>query len=270
MESIRKVQAVRWEGAVSRPGVDPLVVEEPLEIRLGDRPVAITMRTPGDDFELAAGFLFTEGILTNPAQVGAIAFCDDEENPHRSNIVQVLPSEGAQPPGEGWQRSFYTTSSCGICGRASIEAVRCATARLDDPVTFDPESIYQLPERLRAAQRVFAQTGALHAAALFDARGELQLVREDVGRHNAVDKVIGACFLGERLPLRGRFLLVSGRSSFEIIQKALMAGLPAVAAVSGASSLAVDLAAEAGMLLAGFLRGRSMQVYAGSQRLRET
>jgi len=247
--------------------VDSLVVEEPLEVRLGGKPVAVTMRTPGHDFELAAGFLFTEGILSTADQVGSIAYCADVENPGQKNIVDVLPAAGVEPPGKGWQRSFYATSSCGICGKASIEAIRCAVPPLEDLTVFDPERIYPLPELLRSSQTIFAETGALHAAALFSSEGDLQVLREDIGRHNAVDKVIGTCFLAERLPLRGRLLLVSGRASFEIAQKALMAGIPAVAAVSGTSSLAVDLAKEMGMVLIGFLRDRTMQVYAGSERL---
>jgi FdhD protein len=267
MDSIRKVHAIRWEGSASREDADRLVVEEPLEIRLAGTPVGVTMRTPGHDFELAAGFLYTEGILSRPGQVGAISYCDDPENPHQSNIVDVLPAEEVILS-KGWQRSFYTTSSCGICGKASIEAVRVAAPRLVDDTHLKPESLYELPNRLRDAQVLFAETGALHGAALFTASGALEILREDVGRHNAVDKIIGTAFLAESLPLRGRLLLVSGRASFEIIQKALMAGIPSVAAISGVSTLAVELAQESGMALIGFLRGRSMQVYAGGERLR--
>ena len=270
MESTRKMRSVRWLGGEALPGVDPLVVEEPLEIRLGGEPVAVTMRTPDHDFDLAAGFLFTEGILSRPNQLGSIVRCSDPGNPDRENIVDVVPAEGAAIPSRGWQRHFYSTSSCGVCGKSSIAAIRTAAPPLADPSSFGPESIYMLPDRLRAAQALFAETGALHGAALFSSAGELLRLREDVGRHNAVDKVIGASFLAEEIPLRGRMLVVSGRASFEIVQKALMAGIPAVMAVSGASSLAVDLAQEAGMLLIGFLRGRSMQVYAGSDRLLRT
>jgi FdhD protein len=267
MDSIRKVRAIRWEGLASREDADRLVVEEPLEIRLGGTPVAVTMRTPGHDFELAAGFLYTEGILSRPGQVGAISYCDDPENPHQANIVEVLPAQGVIFS-EGWQRSFYATSSCGICGKSSIDAVRVAAPRLEDDSHLEPGSLYELPNRLKGAQVLFAETGALHGAALFKASGALELLREDVGRHNAVDKVIGAAFLADSLPLRGRLLLVSGRASFEIIQKALMAGIPSVAAVSGVSTLAVELARESGMALIGFLRGQSMQVYSGGERLR--
>jgi FdhD protein len=226
------------------------------------------MRTPGHDFELAAGFLFTEGILSSPGQVGAIAYCEDPSNPHSGNIVDVLPAQGVVLPEKGWQRAFHATSSCGICGKAVIEAVRNVSPPLEDEARFKAESFYQLPERLREAQMLFSETGSLHAAALFAPSGDLELLREDVGRHNAVDMVIGCRFLADGLPLRSRLLLVSGRASFEITQKALMAGIPAVAALSGVSTLAVDLARKSRMALIGFLRGRSMQVYAGGERLR--
>jgi FdhD protein len=268
MNSKRRFSSIRWEGNRSAPETDLLVVEEPLEIRLAHRPVAVTMRTPGHDFELAAGFLYSEGILSRPEQVASIVYCGDSDHPDAENLVDVLLAEGVSPPAEGWQRNFHATSSCGICGVASIEAVRRSAPALEDDALFDPRSLYALPQRLRAAQILFAETGSLHGAALFDAKGELQLLREDVGRHNAVDKVVGAKFLDGELPLRGRLLMVSGRLSFEITQKALMAGIPAVAAVSGASSLAVDLAAKSGMLLVAFLRGESMQIYAGESRLR--
>ena len=264
---IRRVPAIRWQGKTHTKGKDPLVVEEPLEIRLEGKPVVVTMRTPGSDPELAAGFLFTEGILKSPEQVGTIQHCQDQANPNQLNIVEVRLGQGVDSPQPGWQRAFYSSSSCGICGKASIEAVRQATAPLKGVTRFSVPVIYTLPDALRSGQRLFSQTGALHAAGLFSAAGELLLLREDVGRHNAVDKVIGASFLEETLPLTSHLIMVSGRISFEIVQKALMAGVPAIAGVSGVSSLAVELAEEAGMLLIGFLRGETMQVYAGADRM---
>jgi len=261
------VPATRWQGEKSTQSTDPLVVEEPLEIRLDGEPVVVTMRTPGSDPELAAGFLFTEGILKSPGQVGTIQHCQDPADPNQINIVEVRLAEGAESPQPGWQRSFYSSSSCGICGKASIEAVRQVAAPVEGVTRYAVPVIYGLPRKLRSGQDLFSETGALHAAGLFSATGELQLLREDVGRHNAVDKVIGNSFLGERLSLPGHLMMVSGRISFEIVQKALMAGIPAIAGVSGVSSLAVELAEEAGMLLMGFLREETMQVYAGSDRL---
>jgi FdhD protein len=250
---------------------DTLVAEEPLEIRLGGRPLTITMRTPGDDFELAAGFLVGEGVVTRAEEIRAIAYCagatDDGVNTY--NIVDVGLADGVALPDLTLERNFYTTSSCGLCGKASLDAVRMV-ARWDvrdDPLRLDPAAVAALPDRLRAAQRVFERTGGLHAAGLFDADGDLLCVREDVGRHNAVDKLVGWALQRDLLPLTGATLLVSGRASFELAQKAVMAGIPAMAAVSAPSSLAVELAAETGLTLIGFLRGTSMNVYAGAERL---
>jgi FdhD protein len=267
MRPIHRVDSVRWEGVIGRAGQDLLAVEEPLEIRLNGEAVAVTMRTPGQDIPLAAGFLFTEGILKESRQVGSIAHCSNPEKESADNVVDVLTSPDAPLPEQGWQRRFYLSSSCGICGRSSIDAVRQAIPSLSDDSRFDAEVLYSLPELLRSAQQVFSETGALHAAALFSREGNLRGIMEDVGRHNAVDKIIGSHFLDDGIPLRETVLLVSGRLSFEITQKVLMAGIPALSGISGASSLAVDLARDAGMLLVGFLRGRSMQVYAGSERL---
>src|SRR5436309_67158 len=267
LQPIRRVDSVRWDGTQRLKGRDPLVVEEPLEIRLNGKPVAVTMRTPGHDFQLAAGFLFTEGILTSAFQVGAIVHCEEEGEDRRGNVVNVLTDPGAPPPDEGWQRRFYVSSSCGICGRSSIDAVRQAASSLNDPSRFDPEVLYALPDLLRSSQGIFCETGALHAAALFTPEGRPRVLMEDVGRHNAVDKVVGSAFLEEGVPVKAHLLLVSGRLSFEITQKALRAGIPALPGIPGASALSVDLAREAGMLLAGFLRGRTMQVYAGAERL---
>src|SRR5215471_11883027 len=217
----RTAATVRWEDKRGQEAQDRLAVEEPLEIRLNGKPVSVTMRTPGHDFDLAAGFLFTEGIVRESRQIGSIARCSSAGADDDGNVVDVLTAPDGPPPDEGWQRSFYLTSSCGICGRSSIEAVRQSVPALNDPSTFDPEVLFALPELLRSSQRVFAQTGALHAAALFSPDGSLQSVREDIGRHNAVDKVIGSSLLAGTIPLGQRLLLVSGRLSFEITQKAL-------------------------------------------------
>src|SRR5690606_8404775 len=253
---------------------DTLVVEEPLEIRVGrpgrpGRALAVTMRTPGDDLDLAVGFLFTEGIVRDPADVVTAALCAGTEEPNSYNVVRVNLAAHVPEPAVDVSRSFYTTSSCGVCGKASLEAVRTRSRYqvADDPVQVSPEVLAVLPERLREAQKVFARAGGLHAAGLFTADGQLEAVREDVGRHNAVDKLIGWAVRQERLPLRQRVLVVSGRASFELTQKAWMAGIPVLAAVSAPSTLAVDLAEEAGMTLLGFLRGSTMNVYTGTHRL---
>ncbi|MFG3505078.1 formate dehydrogenase accessory sulfurtransferase FdhD [Streptomyces sp. NPDC047821] len=266
----RRVIRIR-DGAVSaRP--DTLVAEEPLEIRLNGKPLAITMRTPGDDFALAAGFLVSEGVLGSAADVRNIVYCagakDDGTNTY--NVVDVRLAPGVAVPDITLERNVYTTSSCGLCGKASLDAVR-TTARFPiadtPPLLVEPGLLAALPDKLREAQRVFDRTGGLHAAALFSETGELLDVREDVGRHNAVDKLVGHAVREDRLPLDRAILLVSGRASFELAQKAVMAGIPVLAAVSAPSSLAVDLAAEAGLTLVGFLRGRNMNVYAGEGRI---
>ncbi|MBH5337766.1 formate dehydrogenase accessory sulfurtransferase FdhD [Streptomyces pactum] len=268
----RRVVRVR-NGAVStRP--DTLVAEEPLEIRLNGKPLAITMRTPGDDFALAAGFLVSEGVLARPEELATIVYCAGAtaDGGNTYNVVDVRLAPGVPLPDITLERNVYTTSSCGLCGKASLDAVR-TTARWpvgDDagaPVRVSAGTLAALPDRLRAAQRVFDRTGGLHAAALFTPDGELLDVTEDVGRHNAVDKLVGRAFRAGLLPLHQAVLLVSGRASFELAQKAVMAGIPVLAAVSAPSSLAVDLAVETGLSLVGFLRGSSMNVYAGEHRL---
>ncbi|MBB6172002.1 FdhD protein [Nocardiopsis mwathae] len=258
------------DGAVSER-VDTLVVEEPLEVRLDGEPLTVTMRTPGHDFDLAAGFLVSEGVVARSSDIAAIRYCAGaaEDGANTYNILDVAVAAGVALPEASLQRNFYTTSSCGLCGKASLEAVR-TTSRwtvADDPVRIDHRAFAAMPERLRAAQRVFDRTGGLHAAGLFDAAGELLALREDVGRHNAVDKLVGWAVREDRLPLRGTALMVSGRASFELAQKAVMAGIPVLAAVSAPSSLAVGLAADAGLTLVGFLRGASMNVYAGRHRV---
>ncbi|PZG85848.1 sulfurtransferase FdhD, partial [Streptomyces sp. NTH33] len=266
----RKVIRIRDGAVSSRP--DTLVAEEPLEIRLNGKPLAITMRTPGDDFALAAGFLVSEGVLGSASDVLNIVYCAGAtaEGHNTYNVVDVRTAAEVVLPDITLERNVYTTSSCGLCGKASLDAVR-TTARwpISDtpPVRVGPELLASLPDRLRAAQRVFDRTGGLHAAALFDEDGELLDIREDVGRHNAVDKLIGLALRSGRLPLSRAILLVSGRASFELAQKAVMAGIPVLAAVSAPSSLAVDLAAETGLTLVGFLRGNSMNVYAGEGRV---
>lgn len=244
------------------PRADLLAVEEPLEIRVGGQPLAVTMRTPGHDIDLAAGFLATEGVIDTAGDLSQIKMCDD-------NVADVTLAPGTVLPMERLRRNFITTSACGVCGKDSIEAIRIR-ASYDvsaDPMRLDPAMLAALPDRLRAAQRVFASTGGLHAAGIFTTAGDLLVLREDVGRHNAVDKVIGWALRDGRLPLTGCVLLVSGRASFELTQKALMAGLPVLAAVSAPSSLAAELAEESGMTLVGFLRDASMNVYSGAERL---
>jgi FdhD protein len=266
-----RYRVVRMVDGIATGRADTLAAEEPLEIRVAGRPLTVTMRTPGNDFDLARGFLVSEGVVTAALDVAAIRYCAgataDDGNTY--NVVDVRLADGVPLPDVSVERNFYTTSSCGLCGKASLEAVRTISrwrvAR--DPLRLNTETIAALPDKLRAAQRVFDRTGGLHAAALFDAAGELWCVREDVGRHNAVDKVIGWALDQGRLPLSGMTLMVSGRASFELVQKAVMAGIPALAAVSAPSSLAVDLAREMGLTLIGFLRGTSMNVYSGVERI---
>ncbi|HEX8348138.1 MAG TPA: formate dehydrogenase accessory sulfurtransferase FdhD [Actinoplanes sp.] len=254
---------------------DDLAAEEPLEIRVGRAgpgrraPLAVTMRTPGQDIDLAMGFLLTEGIIGAAGDVVTAQLCAGTDTPNTYNVVDVVLGDAVPPPLTDPSRNFYTTSSCGVCGKASIDAVR-TRSRFDvttDPLAVTAVALSQMPDTLRAAQRTFDRTGGLHAAGLFTAEGQLLVLREDVGRHNAVDKVIGWAVREGRLPLRGHVLLVSGRASFELTQKAWMAGVPLLAAVSAPSTLAAELADEAGMTLVGFLRGPTMNVYAGAHRV---
>ena len=258
---------------------DWLAVEEPLEIRLGlaengkptHKSVSITMRTPGDDFELAAGFLFTEGIVKSADQIGEIRHCGAAAAKQGAprNTVRVDLRAGVDVDLKRLERHFYTTSSCGVCGKTSIEAIDTGVCRLKDTArpVFSAEIIHGLPGALRSSQNVFDRTGGLHAAALFNTAGEMEGLREDVGRHNAVDKLVGAEFLAGRIPISDRLLLVSGRASFELVQKALMAGIPILAAVGAPSSLAVELAARYGMTLLGFVRDNRFNIYAGAERI---
>ena len=268
--SVNLTRVSEWDdGNIGRKD-DYLAAEEPLEIRVGDEPLSVTMRTPGHDVELAAGFLFTEGLIQNREQIVALENIEPvtDDGLKRGNVIQATLVEEAAPDFAKMKRHFFASSSCGICGKASIDAVRSRLLNPPNPdFRVEAELLLSLPEALRSSQDVFQRTGGLHAAALFDSSGGLLVVREDIGRHNAVDKVIGWALREERLPLRDSLLAVSGRASFELVQKAVLAGIPLLAAVSAPSSLAVDLAEQAGLTLVGFLRGPSMNVYTGAHRL---
>ncbi len=266
MLSVTGVQ--EWNEGELRPLNDYLVAEEPLEIRVGDKPISVTMRTPGHDLELATGFLFTEGLITGRNQIASVRN-DPDGRQNGANRVRVDLAPGIELDPEATRRNFYTASSCGVCGKASIDSirVRCIDAP-NSSGTVDPEVLCRLPGDLRAAQQVFERTGGLHAAGLFSLSGELLVMREDVGRHNAVDKVIGWALASNLVPLSNSVLMVSGRGGFEIIQKALVAGIPVLASVSAPSDLAVNLAREFGMTLIGFLRGRRFVIYSGAHRIK--
>lgn len=253
---------------------DEAAVEEPLEIRVLPSPdlpayrIAVTMRTPGSDFELAAGFLVSEGLLASPRDVARITYCTDPEESQKYNIVNVSLAPGVTFDVERFRRNVYTTSSCGICGKAAIDQVRSAVRQ--PPVgrfRVAADVLTSLPGRLGSAQRIFDRTGGLHAAGLFSTDGELLLLREDVGRHNAVDKVVGHRFLEGSLPDSNTLMLVSGRAGFELVQKAAVAGIPLLAAIGAPSSLAIALAKEQGMTLVGFLRQGAFNVYSGADRV---
>jgi FdhD protein len=266
-----RTPVLRIRGPVHATRPDTVASEEPLEIRLRGTALAVTMRTPGDDFDLVHGFLATEGVIGSADDLGGLRYCNsvDDEGRNTYNVVDVDLAPGVEAPDTALDRNFYTSSSCGVCGKASIDAIRTKT-RFDvagDPVRLPLEVLLALPDRLRAAQQVFDKTGGLHAAGLFTADGGMVALREDVGRHNAVDKVIGDGVRAGRLPLSGHVLMVSGRASFELTQKAAMAGIPVLAAVSAPSSLAVELAREVGITLVGFLRGDGCNVYTCPERL---
>ena len=266
-------RVVAYDGDATREIVDDLATEEPLEIRLlagsATHSVAVTMRTPGNDFELAAGFLYSEGVVREAREIAGISYCIDPQidSQQRYNIVNVQLAAPGAPPLERLERHFTMNSACGVCGKATIDALATRACRVEDRVRVPVSFISQLPEKMRAAQRVFASTGGLHAAALFDEAGKLLVLREDVGRHNALDKIVGWALLGGGLPLRGCVLLVSGRASYELLQKSIVAGIPIVCAVSAPSSLAVDLARRFNVTLAGFVRGTRANVYAGAERI---
>lgn len=278
----------QWKGLETRPGTEALAVEEPLEIRLRYGPadaratksISVTMRTPGYDYELAAGFLMTEGVVRDVLDIQRIVYAAETteptatENPSepyqpRRNIVLVELAPDVEVSLANLERNFYTTSSCGICGKASLLALRTVCPpRTKNTFVIDAEVVYSLPAQLREAQSVFERTGGLHGAGLFDATGKLVAMREDVGRHNAVDKLLGAEFLADRTPLTDFLLLLSGRASFELLQKAAMGGISMVAAIGAPSSLAVTVAREFDIVLAGFLRDDHMNIYHGADHIR--
>lgn len=273
-----RCSVVKVQGGEARRTFDDLAAEEPLEIRLiphGEQPpgqaVAVTMRTPGRDFELAAGFLFTESILPGRDAIRSISYCvSNEDGDQQYNIVNVWLKPGAAFDNSRLQRNFAMTSACGVCGKASIESVRAGLSRVAPVETLhvSPTVLGALPAKLQAEQALFARTGGLHAAALFEPSGKLVALREDVGRHNAVDKVLGHALLSG-VDVTGLVLLVSGRAGFEIVQKAAVVGVPVLAAVGAPSSLAVDLANEAGLTLVGFLREDRFNIYASAERVVE-
>ena len=275
MEPTATKLVTRWAAAEAIQVKDELVVEEPLEIRVGQQSLIVVMRTPGHDFELAAGFLYTESLISSCDDIEIIAYCDEAVAETRDgglsllrNIVNVqLTGERGLEAQSGWQRNFHANASCGLCGKMTIESVRQQVSPLDSGFCMNQTVLYQLNDRLRQAQSVFEKTGGLHAAGLFDETGKLLIVREDIGRHNAVDKVIGQALLSDLVPLERHILMVSGRASFEIVQKALFARIPVVVAVSAASTLAVDLAAEGNLTLIGFMRGQRMAVYSCPGRI---
>ncbi len=244
---------------------DRLAVEEPLEIRVSGKPVAVTMRTPGDDFCLAAGFLFTEGIIKGENEIKSISYCPNTQDVNMQNIVDVRLKR--QVNLSKLKRNFYATSSCGICGKAAIENIKTCTKKVNSTTTVPRKLILSLPDKLRISQQVFKKTGGLHATAIFDSNGRLVTIKEDVGRHNAVDKAIGETVLKQMTPLNHHVMMVSGRTSFEIMQKAAMASIPIVLAISAPSSLAVQFAREFNMTLAGLVRGNKMNIYSCPQRI---
>jgi len=264
--NIALTQVTQWEDGKATRVEDCLAAEEPLEMRAGRRSLGVTLRTPGNDEELVAGFLFTERIIARREDLAAVRLPGEKDR--ERNVARVTLGPKVRLPMGGAARRFSAGSACGVCGKASIAQLRQRGLRRPESATrFDPEILCRLPEKLRAAQPVFSRTGGLHAAALFNVEGELLILREDIGRHNAVDKVIGWAFLNGRLPLGGHILLASGRGGFEIVQKSITAGVPLLASVSAPSSLAVQLARELGQTLVGFLRGRRFVIYAGEERI---
>lgn len=283
---VEPANVTEWEDGVVRAASDYLAAEEPLQICVNGRPLVVTMRTPGNDAELAAGFLWTEGLIQSREQILGFGAAESRvpdsraQEPHVGaprnggasnvvgNVVELQLVESAQQPQKP-ERSFVATSSCGLCGKSSIDEVRAkGLRRIESTFTVDVETLCALPEKLRAQQQVFERTGGLHAAALFNGGGELLALREDIGRHNAVDKIVGWALLAGLIPLSQHVLLVSGRGGFEIVQKAIAAGVPIVASVSAPSSLAAELAREMDLTLIGFLRGRRFVVYSGESRCR--
>jgi FdhD protein len=266
--SIEVTQVTEWADGRLRRVQDSIAGEEPLEIRIGDTPLAVTMRTPGHDLELAAGFLFTEGLIQTRAQLASLEAIADGSRASRGNVVVARLSEGVAVDSEQTRRNFFANSSCGVCGKASIDAVRSRLLQSPNAAfRIAAETLCRMPEKLGSSQDIFGRTGGLHAAALFTPEGELIVSREDIGRHNAVDKIVGWALQENRLPLSDVVMLVSGRCGFEIAQKAIVAGVPIVGSVSAPSSLAAQLARELNLTLVGFLRGRRFVIYSGEQRL---
>ena len=269
-DPFRDVEVARVRDGAREVGTDRAATEEPLEIRLHNQPFAVIMRTPGADRELAAGFLLAEGVLRSADDLGTLEYCTDAGAEHPENVISATLAHGSAETLErllASRRRVVTNSSCGMCGRLTIESLRADAPALQTPWRVSAGALVAVPDRLRAAQRVFDATGGLHAAGLFTGDGRLDVIAEDVGRHNAVDKVIGRMVMQERLPLSDRLLFVSGRTSFEIVQKAFLAGIPVVAAVSAPSSLAIELAQDAGVTLVGFVRGASFNIYAHAERI---
>jgi FdhD protein len=272
MDAFRGVEIVRVREGHRAAAIDRAATEEPLEIRLHGRPFAVIMRTPGADRELAAGFLLAERVVKTPDDIGTIEQCTDRTKEHPENVVNVTLANGSAESLErllDGRRQVMTNSSCGMCGRLTIESLRAEAPEIDALWTVPRSVLFALPDRLRAAQAVFDETGGLHAAGLFASDGTLVETAEDVGRHNAVDKVVGRMLIREALPLSRHMLFVSGRTSFEIVQKAVLAGIPIVGSVSAPSSLAIDLAHEAGLTLVGFVRGESFNIYTHAMRVSE-
>lgn len=276
MEPVINISVVKVNGNLADPCDDNVAAEEPLEIRLNYqtptgrkvKSISVTMRTPGNDADLATGFLYTEGIVRHASDINAIAHVSEE----KENVVVVRLCDNVVPDLGKLERNFYTTSSCGVCGKSSIEAVRteCEIIDTKDSIVIQPVVLCALPDKLRNSQKMFESTGAIHACSLFDPNGNLIMLMEDVGRHNALDKLLGASLMAGMVPVNQHILLLSGRASFELIQKAAMAGIKIVAAVGAPSSLAVQMAEEWGMTLVGFLRGTRFNIYTGAQRIATT
>ena len=268
MRDFQRLQVLKLDDQHGRHSEDDVVVEEPLEVRVNGESISVTMRTPGDDFDLAVGLLWTEGIIHGPDEIGTIAYCPDEEEPALRNIVSVGLVDADRKLESA--RRIWSNSSCGLCGKATLDSIHQVCRPIDSRMTIDFNRLCSLPLQLRAAQINFEHTGGIHAAALFDSQGHLLLLREDLGRHNAVDKVLGAALRTGSTMLSETIMLVSGRLGFEIAQKALVAGVPIVASISAPSSLAIDLAKDFGITMIGFLRGRSMNIYANPERVTAT
>lgn len=276
---VAHLQVKKYQENELKESPDLVAVEEPLEIRIGygseharkQMQLAVTMRTPGNDLELATGFLFTEGIIQSFEDIISIQHCVQVKEEEAGNVVRAELSSELLIDEQQWSRHFYVSSSCGVCGKSSMEAVKSAGCPvLHSNVQVMAEVIHQLPDKLRKTQTVFAHTGGIHAAALFDTTGNLLMMREDVGRHNAMDKLIGAALAAGKLPLQNHMVLLSGRASFELVQKALMAGIPILAAVGAPSSLAVNLAKEFNMTLLGFVRNHRFNIYSGEDRIKDS